>query len=72
MLKEPLSLPRGSVRAVLALMLTGVCSFLWATGQPVPAELLVTTSGVVAYYFATRDGELPAEQELPEPFVADD
>lgn len=50
----PLGLPDGSVRSILALVLTGVTSYLWVTAQAVPPELLTITSGTIAYYFASR------------------
>jgi hypothetical protein len=70
-MKEPLNLPHGSVRALLAVVLTGTCAFLWATGQPVPAELLVTASGVIGFYFASRQGEV-APEALPAIYIPGD
>lgn len=51
---KPLNLPSGSVRAFLAILLTGTCCALWLTGATVPNELLVFAGGVVTYYFKSR------------------
>lgn len=50
----PLGLPEGSIRGLIAIWFAGVTGFLWATGGAVPEPLLVTTTGVIAYYFAAR------------------
>ena len=42
------------VRAILAFAFTGVTVYLWAAGDPVPAELLVITSGIDSFYFGSR------------------
>jgi hypothetical protein len=70
-MKEPLSLPHGSIRAVLAVALTGTCCFLWATGQALPGELLALASGVVGFYFASRQGEV-APEALPAIYIPGD
>lgn len=56
----PLGLPEGSVRALLAILLTLTCCWLWLTGQTVPNELLAFAGVVVAYYFKTRADEITA------------
>lgn len=66
---QPLGLPNGSVRAMLALVLLGTCSFLWATSQVVPPELQNMTGIVMVFYFLTRDKVPAPEPELPEPYV---
>ncbi len=48
------NLPKRSIRAALALLLTGSCIAFTATQTPC-TELLTLTGSVVAYYFATGD-----------------
>lgn len=72
---EPLGLPRGSVRAILALMITGAVLALTVIRGAIPTDLVPLASVVVTYYFVTRDNAGPAkaeEEELPEPFVPGD
>lgn len=49
-----MGLPRGTVRSVLALMITGTICFLFATGNAVPGELLVLGGTAIAFYFDSR------------------
>ena len=51
---EPLFLPAGSIRALVALMLAGVCWFLIAAGREVHTALLSLILTVIAYYFGYR------------------
>lgn len=72
--KEPLFLPRGSIRALLALIVTGTSMFLFATQTAIPGELLTLNGVVLTYYFVQRNNEAndsPQEDELPEPALAD-
>jgi len=57
--KEPLWLPRGSVRAILALVLVGVFSALAWTGQIEAAAFTGVVAGVIAYYFASKANQAP-------------
>lgn len=53
---EPLGLPKGSVRAVLTLILVG--SMIYATLQGITNELLSGFTGMaLTYYFKTRVDE---------------
>lgn len=71
----PLGLPDGSVRAALALVLTVTTAYLWATAQVVPDPLLVTTTAVVTYYFASRNANVDvvnavrSEEEIDAPYI---
>ncbi|WP_292464175.1 hypothetical protein [Methanolobus sp.] len=49
-------LPRRSIRAGLAVMLVGASIAFTATQTPC-SEILTLTGSVVAYYFATGDGD---------------
>lgn len=69
-MKEPLGLPRGSVRSVIALLFSATTSYLFATGQAIPNELMLLVGVVVTFYFKTRSDEQPV-QELPEPYVGE-
>ena len=57
--KEPLWLPRGSVRAILALLLVGVLCWLALTGKLEAAAFGAIVAGVVAYYFASKRDQPP-------------
>ena len=75
-MREPLNLPRGSVRAVVTLLLVVVCAvmlFVPVTGDASVKDMFVMLTGIaVRDYFATRakqnteDGPqlpLPAQNE---------
>lgn len=69
-MKEPLALPRGSVRALLALAVVGSAVYLFATGQQVTNEHLTLAGVAITFYFSTREGESPVEDDSPpEPFL---
>lgn len=56
MKNEPLGLPKGSVRAIIALSLVGAAIFVSVTG--IDSDLLAGLSGMsVAFYFKKRDEE---------------
>lgn len=59
--KQPLFLPRGSIRAIITLLLTAVvaCSFFWQF--PIPEELLALTIFAIGYYvgYRTDNTQLP-------------
>ena len=51
---EPLGMPEGSVRAILALLLTlGILIFVLAYNQ-FPSELISVLGVVVGFYFGSR------------------
>ena len=71
---EPLGLPRGSVRALLALLVVGpavaVNSYLLATTGAYNAESTIMAAGVLFYYFGSRGATPPAdvpEEPISEP-----
>jgi len=52
---SPLNLPKGSVRAILALfVVVFFCFYAWFKGTD--KELLVLTTAVITYYFGVRNG----------------
>lgn len=51
---EPLRLPRGSVRAMVTLLVASACLVVFLRRQPVPGSLLELALATVAYYFALR------------------
>ena len=57
--KEPLWLPRGSVRAILALMLVGVLSWLAITGKVEAAAFITIVGVVVTFYFVSKASQAP-------------
>lgn len=59
---QPLWMPRGSVRAILALALVGALIALVLTGQAVNEGFAAIAASVVAYYFAGKNGEAPTAQ----------
>lgn len=69
---EPLGLPHGSVRAILALMVVGATVGAYALSGQVAEGLIGIAGMVIGYYFGTRSGSGPAEPELPEPVAGDE
>jgi len=53
-MRGPLGLPRGSVRALLALSVVFVTCWLIVRGEDVPLAVSESLFTVLAYYFATR------------------
>lgn len=69
---EPLGLPRGSVRAILALAVVGCAVYLFGTGQGVSVEFVAFSSPVIAWYFAARQAENaanPPKEPVPAPVL---
>jgi hypothetical protein len=71
---QPLGLPRGSIRALITLMVAGACWALMIGGQRVPHYLLNLLLAIIAYYFGfrQRSGPVPgpggdAYAKSPEP-----
>jgi len=61
---EPLWMPHGSVRAVVALLVTIIFLYDWAWGdQTVPLEL---TTLVLGYYFGTRSNATNGSADPPD------
>lgn len=55
---EALGLPKGSVRAIIAMMLIGTVCTLAIRALPVPPELAGLASGAVGFYFGQKIGAL--------------
>lgn len=51
---EPLGLPRGSIRALIALLMAGTCAALAVAGRPVPGSLTSLLLAIVGFYFGFR------------------
>lgn len=51
---EALGLPKGSIRAILALALVGAVVGLAAFGVPIPEGLWSLAGAGIAYYFAQK------------------
>ena len=52
--KFPLNLPKGSVRAIIALLLVVGTIVAFIIGVQVPAYLITATTIVVTFYFGVR------------------
>lgn len=52
--KQPLWLPRGSIRAILALAVVGTALAMFLLNREVPESLAVLGGSIVGYYFASR------------------
>ena len=51
---EPLFLPMGSVRGLLALGILIICGYLLVTSKSVPEWFIATSSSIFTYYFTSR------------------
>jgi DNA-directed RNA polymerase subunit RPC12/RpoP len=51
---RPLGLPKGSVRALVALLMTGACAVLVVRGHDVPGSLASLLLTIIAFYFGFR------------------
>lgn len=76
---EPLGLPRGSVRAILALAIVGSTivfnGIAMVTGGTPDATTVGLAGMVVGYYFAKRDGDgtiAGDDEPLGDPAIGDD
>lgn len=55
---EPLFLPKGSIRAILILLLTGfILASVWYQ-KGVPESIIILWSGAIGWYFGGRIDEL--------------
>jgi DNA-directed RNA polymerase subunit RPC12/RpoP len=52
--REPLGLPRGSIRSVITLAMTVTCAVLVARGQDVPGALCSLLLTIIGFYFGFR------------------
>lgn len=68
-MRQPLNLPAGSVRAVLALLVVLTGCVLAVVGQilgrPVPESFIAIMSTVVGYYVGTRQGAGKEGPDVP-------
>ena len=60
---EPLGMPKGTVRAIIAIFVTVaitgayIASFFTGVQANFPAEILVLPTAIIAYYFGKREKE---------------
>lgn len=67
---EPLGLPKGSIRAAIALGLLGAAALLGVAGRDVPDELLSLLLTVVGFYFGFRTTAAALSDRVYDPFAA--
>lgn len=58
-LPYPLRLPLGTVRALIAILVTGTYAYLLIQGEPVPPVLVNSVVVIVAFYFGSRATATP-------------
>jgi hypothetical protein len=56
---DPLNLPRGSVRAIMALALLGILWAFMLMGREIPLPLAFVTLVILGHYFGVRGAEVP-------------
>lgn len=56
MIDAPLYLPKGSIRAILALSLIGTLMYVVVVGYEVPDALLGLVGAVIGFYFGGKNG----------------
>lgn len=64
MIREPLGMPRGSVRGAMALALVGTTCAIFLLGRPVPGELMTLIGVAMTFYFTARQDESRRADEL--------
>jgi hypothetical protein len=62
---DPLSLPRGSVRAIMALALLGILWAIMLMGREIPLPLAFVTLVILGHYFGVRGAEAPGGEGAP-------
>lgn len=63
MKNEPLFLPKGSVRAILILVITGwLLASIWFQKQ-VPESVIILWSGIIGWYFGGKIDDLKNKQD---------
>lgn len=72
---DPLGMPRGSVRGLLALLIVGTACLLFILGRDVPEALIALVGAVIPYYFLHRQDESRRADEVAEsvpeqPYIA--
>jgi hypothetical protein len=66
---HPLGLPRGSVRAIIALGLLGAACFLALSRGTLPESLLSLLLTIIGFYFGFRSGSSQLADRVHDPFV---
>lgn len=61
---EPLYLPKGSIRALVTLVMTGTACLAAISGQAIPPHLLDLLLAIVAYYFGFRHKAKAADSRI--------
>lgn len=74
---EPFGLPRGTVRGLIALILTGTLVQQTMVGAIDPIVFVGIAGGSIGSYFTSRAAEppvaaAPVEAPLPKPYTGDD
>jgi uncharacterized membrane protein len=70
-ISQPLGLPKGSVRGILALLVVGSAVIDTVINGDPNAALTAMAGSVLTYYFVKREGE-EAVEALPVPYIAED
>lgn len=68
-LSQPLGLPEGSIRGLLAIIMGAAVAVQWVVQIPVSPEQLVLTTGVVTYYFSKRQSDDPAPAPIQPVYI---
>lgn len=55
MLNEPLGLPKGSVRAIIALGVVGSAIYMLATSKIAVEDFTIIAGAVMAFYFVVKE-----------------
>jgi hypothetical protein len=66
---EPLGLPKGSIRALIALVMTATCAALVAQGRDVPPALISLLLAIIAFYFGFRTKAASLSDRVYDPTV---
>ena len=62
---DPLNLPRGSVRALMALALLGILWAIMLMGREIPLPLAYVTLVILGHYFGVRGAVAPGVEGAP-------
>jgi hypothetical protein len=79
---EPFGLPSGSIRALIAMAVTTVTLYLFATGAVVPEALIAVNGLIIGNYFGSRGQDnavqsviaamAPVDEAVAAPFIPDE
>jgi len=50
------------ISGLVALLMTGVACYLWATGEVVPEQLFILLGTVIGFFFGAKQGTVVADQ----------